>query len=228
MTTAPSMSEEPPGDGRGAAVTHVSTWRDVAAGLSVAGLLLPEAVAYAGLARLPAVHGLTAALAGLAIYALFGRSRFSIVAPTSSTATLGAAADPVAYAQALLALTLLAGAALLVLAWARQGQLSSFVSRPVLRGFAFALAITIVIKQLPDALGFVLPHVAGSDPLRVLLFALLHVQEWHPASVAVALIAGLLVAGLKRWPQLPASMLVIALAIVAANGLDLKSLGVAE
>jgi SulP family sulfate permease len=40
--------------------------------------------------------------------------------------------------------------------------------------------------------------------------------------------AGLLVAGLKRWPQLPASMLVIALAIVAANGLDLKSLGVAE
>ena len=57
---------------------------------------------------------------------------------------------------------LLAGDALMLLAVARQGQLSAFVSRPVLRGFAFALAITIVIKQLPDALGFALPHDEGS------------------------------------------------------------------
>lgn len=216
-----------------------SRWRDLGAGLCVAGLLIPEAVAYAGLAHLPAVHALTATLIGLAIYAVFGGSRFAIVAPTSSTATLAAAAvlsvpaaagasSPVAYTQALLALVLLAGVVLMLLAWARQGQLSAFVSRPVLRGFAFALAITIVIKQLPDALGFVLPREAGSDPLHVLLFALLHVQEWHGASVAVALSAGLLVVGLKRWPQLPASMLVIALAIVAAHGLDLRSLGVAE
>jgi SulP family sulfate permease len=234
------MSEEPPGDGRGAAVTHVSTWRDVAAGLSVAGLLLPEAVAYAGLARLPAVHGLTAALAGLAIYALFGRSRFAIVAPTSSTATLaaaavltmqespGAAADPVAYAQALLALTLLAGAALLVLAWARQGQLSSFVSRPVLRGFAFALAITIVVKQLPDTLGLALPRDTGADPWHVLEFALTHARDWHAPSIAVALVAGLGVAAVRRWSRWPASLLVMVLAIVAAYGLDLHAMGVAE
>ncbi|HEX7439881.1 MAG TPA: SulP family inorganic anion transporter [Caldimonas sp.] len=216
-----------------------SRWRDLGAGLCVAGLLIPEAVAYAGLAHLPAVHALAATLTGLAIYAVFGGSRFAIVAPTSSTATLAAAAvlsipagagvlNPVAYTQALLALVLLAGVVLMLLAWARQGQLSAFVSRPVLRGFAFALAITIVIKQLPDALGFVLPREAGSDPLHVLLFALLHLPDWHSASVAVALSAGLLVAGLKRWPQLPASMLVIVLAIVAAHGLDLKSLGVAE
>jgi SulP family sulfate permease len=173
-----------------------SRWRDLGAGLCVAGLLIPEAVAYAGLAHLPAVHALTATLTGLAIYAVFGGSRFAIVAPTSSTATLAAAAvlsvpaaagalNPVAYTQAMLALVLLAGVVLMLLAWARQGQLSAFVSRPVLRGFAFALAITIVIKQLPDALGFVLPHVAGSDPLRVLLFALLHVQEWHPPAYSL-------------------------------------------
>jgi len=216
-----------------------SRWRDLGAGLCVAGLLLPEAVAYAGLARLPVVHALTAVMVGLAIYALFGGSRFAIVAPTSSTATLSAAAvlslpvgagapEAVAYVQALMALVLVAGAVLMLLAVARQGQLSAFVSRPVLRGFAFALAVSIVIRQLPDALGFALPPGAGGDPLRVLLFAATHVQAWHPYSVAVALVAGVAVTGLKRWPQVPASMVVIVLAIAAAWLLDLKSHGVEE
>ena len=53
-------------------------WRDVGSGLCVAGLLLPEAVAYAGLAHLPVGHALTALVVGLAIYALFGSSRFAI------------------------------------------------------------------------------------------------------------------------------------------------------
>ena len=205
----------------------------------MAGLLLPEAVAYAGLARLPVVHALTAMMVGLALYAAFGGSRFAIVAPTSSTATLSAAAvlslsgtaaavDPTAYAQTLLALVLLTGGLLMVLAIARQGQLSAFVARPVLRGFAFALAITIVIKQLPDALGFTLPQGAGADPLHVLMFAVLHAKAWHPSSIAVAVVAAASVAALKRWPKVPASMVVIVLAIVAAHLLDLKSFGVEE
>jgi MFS superfamily sulfate permease-like transporter len=216
-----------------------SRWQDLVAGLCVAGLLIPEAVAYAGLARLPAVHALSAAMAGLAIYSLFGRSRFAIVAPTSSTAVLSAAAamsigasaatqDSAAYATAFMALVLLAGVLLMLLAWARQGQLSAFVSRPVLRGFAFALAITIVIKQLPDAFGFALPAEAGGDPFHALLFAFTHVREWHGPTAAVALCAGALIAGLRRWPRLPASLLVIAAAIAAARWLDLHALGVAE
>ena len=214
-------------------------WKDLAAGLCVAGLLLPEAVAYAGLARLPVVHALTAMMVGLALYAAFGGSRFAIVAPTSSSATLSAAAvlsvsgaaatvDPSAYTQALLALVLLAGGLLMLLAVARQGQLSAFVARPVLRGFAFALAITIVIKQLPDALGFMVPKGMGADPFHVLIFALSHVHSWHLPSVAVAIVAAASVAGLKRWPQVPASMVVIALAILAAHLLNLNALGVEE
>ena len=216
-----------------------SRWRDLGAGLCVAGLLLPEAVAYSGLARLPVAHALTATLVGLALYAIFGGNRFAVVAPTSSTATLSAAAvvglstgataiDPAAYAQTLLALTLLAGLALMLLAVARQGQLSAFVSRPVLRGFAFALAVTIVIKQLPDALGLHLPNGLGSDPLRVLLFAASHSQAWHLPTMAVAVIAALAVVGLRRWPKLPASMIVIVLAIGAAYLMDLNARGVAE
>ena len=214
-------------------------WGDLGAGLCVAGLLIPEAIAYAGLAGLPVVNALVATMTGLAIYAMFGGSRFAIVAPTSSTATLSAAAvlsipttvgttNTTAYLQALLALVLLAGSALALLAWARQGQLSAFVSRPVLRGFAFALALTIVVKQLPDALGFALPHTPGSDPFHVLFFALTHSHNWHVPSMVIALVAGALVTVLKRWPQVPASMVVIVLAIVAASAFDLKSLGVQE
>jgi SulP family sulfate permease len=213
-----------------------ASWPDLGAGLCVAGLLLPEAVAYAGLAHLPAAHALTAALAGLAVYALFGGSRFAIVAPTSSTATLAAAAvasvpglagtTDAAYAQALQALVLLAGALLIVLAWARQGQLSSFVSRPVLRGFAFALAITIVIKQLPDALGLALPPGTGGDPGHVLLQVLRHSADWHWVSLAVAATAALMLALLRRWPQWPASLLVMVAAIALARTLDLPSFGV--
>ena len=246
-TTGHSVSDLPVAPVGGAAAAggasdpsaSASRRKDLGAGLCVAGLLLPEAVAYAGLARLPVVHALTAMMVGLALYAAFGGSRFAIVAPTSSTATLSAAAvlslsgtaatvDPTAYAQALLALVLLAGGLLMLLAIARQGQLSAFVARPVLRGFAFALAITIVIKQLPDALGFALPQGVVPDPLHVLMFAGSHAQSWHLPSMAVAVVAAATVAALKRWPKVPASMVVIVLAIAAAHLLDLKSLGVEE
>jgi MFS superfamily sulfate permease-like transporter len=216
----------------------VSPWRDLVSGLCVAGLLLPEAVAYAGLAHLPVGHALSASLVGLAIYALFGGSRFAIVAPTSSTATLAGAAalsltgagpgGSAAYTQAFLAVVLLSGLMLMLLASARQGQLSSFISRPVLRGFAFALAVTIVIKQLPDALGLALPPEMGAGPGSVLAFVIRERAQWHGPSVAVALSAALLMAVLRPWPQVPAAMGVIVLAIAAAQGFDLQALGVRE
>ncbi len=199
-------------------------WPDVVAGLCVAGLLLPEAVAYAGLAHLPVGHALTAVVLGLAVYALFGGSRFAIVAPTSSTATLAAAAavsmtgayslaNAAAYTQVVMALVLLSGMLLMLLAAARQGQLSSYISRPVLKGFAFALALSIVVKQLPDALGLELTADIRSDPPHLLYFALTQLQSWHLPSVLLALAAGALMLWLRRWPRLPASLLVMLLSI---------------
>ena len=66
-------------------------WRDFIAGISVAGVLLPEAVAYAAIAGVPAIHALLAALIGLCVYPFLGTSRFAIVAPTSSAAAVFAA-----------------------------------------------------------------------------------------------------------------------------------------
>jgi MFS superfamily sulfate permease-like transporter len=205
-----------------------SLWPDLVAGLCVAGLLLPEAVAYAGLAHLPVGHALTAVVLGLAIYALWGGSRFAIVAPTSSTATLAAAAavsmtgayslaNAAAYTQVVMALVLLSGLLLMLLAAARQGQLSSYISRPVLKGFAFALALSIVVKQLPDALGLEVPAAIHSDPPHLLFFAVTQLRAWHLPSVLLALAAGGLMLWLRRWARVPASLLVMLLAIAATQ-----------
>src|SRR5437879_7079608 len=65
---------------------------DALAGLSLAGLLLPEAVAYSGLANLPPQAGVIGLFAGLICYSLVGRSRHAIVTATSSSAAVFAAA----------------------------------------------------------------------------------------------------------------------------------------
>ena len=67
-------------------------WQDVLAGLSIAGLLLPEAVAYSSIAALAPQAGVIALFAGLLCYGLFGTSRFAIVSATSSAAAVLAAA----------------------------------------------------------------------------------------------------------------------------------------
>ncbi|WP_034412749.1 SulP family inorganic anion transporter [Derxia gummosa] len=210
------------------------SWRDLAAGLCVAGLLIPEAVAYAGLARLPVGHALAATLAGLLVYGLAGGSRFAVVSPTSSSAALSAVAvlsltagaPDGDFAQALAALVLLAGAALALLGIARQGQLSGFVSRPVLRGFSFALAVSISVRQLPDALGLPLPHDAGADPLRTLLYTLGHGALWHGPSLAIALGTAALIALLRRLPRLPGMLIAMLAAIAVSEALGLPARGV--
>lgn len=202
----------------------------------MAGLLVPEAVAYAGIAHLPVVHAFTAVMVGLAMYAVFGGSRFAIVAPTSSTAALvaaaagavvgGQAASAALYGQVVMALVLMSGLMLMVLAFARQGQLSSFISRPVLKGFAFALALTIAIRQLPDALGLELPSTMVADPLHILLFAMGHSPLWHLPTVLVSVAAVLTMAVLRRIPRVPASLLLIVLSIGLSWYFDLQSMGV--
>ncbi|HRY03570.1 MAG TPA: SulP family inorganic anion transporter, partial [Beijerinckiaceae bacterium] len=156
---------------------------DLIAGLSVAGLLLPEAVAYSSIAGLAPQHGLFAAVAGLLAYAALGRSRYAIVSPTSSSAAILAASaasvafnTPQAHREALaIGAVLLAGAFFVVAGALRLGRLSSFISRPVLRGFAFGLAITIVARQLPNALG--LAGISG-NPFVVLGAVARRYHDW--------------------------------------------------
>lgn len=208
-----------------------SAWgRDLGAGLAISGLLLPEAVAYAGLAGLDPAHGLAAAIAGCFAYGLFGRSRFAIVTPTSSSAVILAAilADPglspaekstLAVVTTGLVGLLFLGASLL-----RLGALASFIARPVLRGFAFALALSIIIRQLPSLAGI---KVAATDPFHILTETFGRLSEWNGPSLAVGMVALAALVLSRRLPRLPGAAVVLAAAVLASRLFDLDAHGVA-
>jgi MFS superfamily sulfate permease-like transporter len=204
--------------------------RDLIAGVSVAGLMLPEAVAYAGIAGLPPQRALLAAIVGSLAYMLVGRSRFAIIAPTSSSAAILAAALATLPGDGMTRMALgtimvaMVGAIFIIAALARLGGLAGFVSRPVLRGFAFGLAITIILKQMPAVVGVKLP----SATLWQLLSGLgATVTQWHGASVAVGAIALLALLTLRRFPVLPGAFMVLTGGIAASFLLGLPEKGVA-
>lgn len=205
---------------------------NLVAGLSVAGLLIPEAIAYAGIAGVPPALALSASVAGLVAYACVGRSRYALVSPTSSSATILAAAVTALVGTTLgadrlvlgAALVLLSGLLFLLAAAARVGHLAAFVSRPVLRGFAFGLAITIVVKQLPHIVGVAVP---GPGPLEILPQLALRVTEWNPWSVAIGCAAYACLQLLRRVPLFPAAFAIIVLGVTASAVVDLPAQGVA-
>ena len=204
---------------------------DIIAGLSVAFILLPEAVAYAAIAHLSIQAAIVAAVVGLLCYACLGKSPFAIVAPTSSAAALLAAVvlslRPLDAETAIgfgCALVILTGAGLLAVAKAGLGRLSAFVSRPVLHGFSFALAVTIIIKQLPILLGI---PIAASSPYQIIVELVVHADNWSAWSSGIGGGALLILWLLKRWPAVPAAFVVLVAGIGLSAQLNLADLHVA-
>jgi hypothetical protein len=165
------------------AATQMNRWQDVSAGLSIAGLLLPEAVAYASIGNLAPQAGILALFAGLLCYGVLGTSRFAIVSATSSSAAvLAAAMASMPGGTAGHRLMLMAGLVMLtegffLLAWvARLGSVTQFIAKPVLRGFSFGLAIVIIVKQLPGVLGVQPPQ---GDMLHLVPGLLARAGQWN-------------------------------------------------
>ena len=204
---------------------------DLLAGLSIAGLLLPESIAYSSIAGLAPQHALFAAIVGMMVYAAAGRSRFAIVAPTSSSAAIlgGAIATVVAEAgpdqrEALAAgAVCLCGLFFVIAGAARLGRLSNFISRPVLRGFAFGLAITIVARQAPVMLAL---HGVSGNPFQIVLALAQRWRDWNMASLAIGATAFVALIALRRFPALPAAFAVLVAGIALSMSMDLAALGV--
>ncbi|HEY2188552.1 MAG TPA: SulP family inorganic anion transporter, partial [Caldimonas sp.] len=207
----------------------VTTLRaDVIAGLSLAGLLLPEAVAYSGLAGLPARAGIVAMLAGLIVYALAGSSRLAIVSATSSSATVLLAAttglagtDQVLRMALSAGLVILAGAALVIAGAAGLGGVSNFIAKPVLRGFAFGLAATIVVRQIAK---IVEVHPTHSDLVHFGWDVAVAWRSWNLTGLWMAAASLVVLRLLGRWRMIPGALLVIA----AGIGLDVAGVTAAH
>jgi len=206
------------------------SWPDIIVGLSLAGLLLPEAVAYSSIANLSPQAGVIALFAGLVCYGLIGTSRFAIVSATSSSAAVLAAAgatmagtDTTLRLVIASALVLLTGLFFVIAGLARIGSMSAFIAKPVLRGFAFGLAIVIILKQIANVVGV---HPQHSDAIRFIgeLFGPIGVWNWSAALVAI--IAWILLQIFARVPRLPGGLLVIVIGIAAGKWLDLSQYGI--
>lgn len=200
---------------------------DLIAGISIAGLLLPEAVAYSGIASLPPQTGVIALFAGLLAYGVIGRSRFAVVAATSSSAAIVGATtaslaggDPALRALLAAAFVMLAGGVFLLASLARLGNATDFIAKPVLRGFTFGLAIVIILKQLPIMLG-----VKASGPNLLALTWQLGAQwqDWNLYDVGIGAVALLLLRAFERWHRVPGALVVIALGVALNRLLGLQA-----
>ncbi|MFK4084846.1 SulP family inorganic anion transporter [Kribbella sp. NPDC020789] len=221
-----------------AAVTTLRSYRlswlrpDVVAGVTVAAYFVPQVMAYAQLAGLPAVTGLWASLAPLLLYFLLGSSRLLSLGPESTTALMTAAAigplaagDPARYAVLAAVLALLVGA-ICVLGWlARLGFLADLLSKPVLVGYLAGIAIIMMTGQLGRLTG---APVHGESPLAEIVSAVRLVGDWRPVPIVLSVTVLILLFAMARWtPRLPGPLIVVAAAAVVVWAADLTGRGVA-
>ncbi|MFJ5726703.1 SulP family inorganic anion transporter [Streptomyces paradoxus] len=218
-----------PMPGLGTLLGYRRSWLrgDVVAGVTVAAYLVPQVMAYAGVAGLPPVAGLWAILPALVLYALLGSSRLLSVGPESTTALMTAtvvgplaAGDPARYATLAAALATAVGL-LCVAAWAtRLGFLADLLSRPVLIGYLTGVALIMMGDQLPKLTGV---DTAGSTFFPQLRSFVRNLADAHPATVVFASVALAFLFAVARYVRaVPGPLLVVVLgtAAVAGFGLD--------
>jgi high affinity sulfate transporter 1 len=206
---------------------------DVAAGLSVAAVALPIAIAYAQLAGFPPVVGLYAAILPLVVYAVLGTSRQLIVNPDAATCAMVAAivaplaaGDAALYSTLAVSLAVLTGVACIVAGLFRLGFLADFLGRPVLVGFMNGIAISIVMGQIGKVFGFSLE----SGRVVPLLFEFASkLGGTHLPTLAIGVTTFAVMRGVRRFfPRLPAPLvaLVVAVVLVQVFGLDHRGVAV--
>ncbi|WP_369232090.1 SulP family inorganic anion transporter [Streptomyces sp. R21] len=199
---------------------------DLLAGVTVAAYLVPQVMAYAGVAGLPPVAGLWAILPALVLYAVLGSSRLLSVGPESTTALMTAtvvgplaAGDPERYAVLAAALAVAVGL-LCVAAWAaRLGFLADLLSRPVLVGYLAGVALIMMVDQLPRLTGV---HTTGAEFFPQLWSFLRHLPDVHPATVVLAAAALAFLFIVPRFFRaVPGPLLAVVLGTAAVVAFDL-------
>ena len=206
---------------------------DVIAGLTLWGLVVPEAMAYAGIAGLPPQAGLYTLVASLLVYALFGTSRHLSVGATSAGAALLASsvaaalvasayantADPKSYQTYAAAFVLVVGVVFLLAAVAKLGYITQFLSKPVMDGFVVGLAGFVAIGQLYKVLGVAKPE---GNTVQKLFETIKELPQANWTTVAVGVIALALLFLLPLISKrIPAGLVVLFGAIGLSYALDL-------
>ncbi len=216
-----------------AARTYNRAWlgKDIIAGIVLCALLVPQGMAYAELAGLPAITGLYTTVVCLFAYALLGPSPYLVLGPDSSlgpmiaAAILPLAAGDETYAIALAGmLALLVGLVCVSAGIARLGFVADLLSSPVRLGYLAGLAITIFVGQLPKLFGF---STDADSFLGEITAFVENLDQTNVYALAVGLLCLFIIFGLKRWrPNWPGILIAVIAAIFATMLFSLAAKGV--
>ena len=205
---------------------------DLAAGLSVAAVQIPTAIAYAQIIGFPAQVGLYACILPMLIYALVGSSRQLMVGPDAATAAMVAAAitplaagDPQRLIHLSMIVAVMVGLLSIAASLARAGFIASFLSRPVLVGYLNGIGLSLLAGQLGKLLGY---QSETSGFIAGLLAMIRNVGQTHLPTLTLGVSTLLLMLLTARLlPRVPATLVGVLLATLAAGLLQLDRFGIA-
>ena len=199
--------------------------RDLLAGLTVAIVALPLALGFGVASGLGAQAGLITAVVAGALAAVFGGSNLQVSGPTGAMTVVLIPIVAQHGPGGVLLVGAMAGILLIALALAGFGRYVRYLPTPVVEGFTVGIACVIALQQIPAALG--VRAVGGDQVGRVALRAgrqFAHAPHWSALALSAG-VAALMLAGVRRHPRVPFSLVAVVLATVAA---DLVHLDVAR
>jgi len=208
---------------------YESAWLglDIIAGLTLVAIAVPEQMATARLANMPAIAGLYAFVAGSLMIALLGASRQmsvgadSTIAPVvaAGVATVAAVGTP-EYQHLVTFLALVIGVVLVLIGLFKLGWIADFISTPVVTGILAGIAIEILMRQLPAVLGLPGGGASTVDRVRHIASQIGHTNPWALAVSATVL--AIIVVSERIDRRIPGALIGLVVSIVGVAALGLK------
>lgn len=216
---------------------------DIMAGLAVWAMMVPQALAYAGIAGVPPIYGLYAVPLAMLAYAFFGTSRTMSAGPESAIAiisavTVGAlvAQNPEEFIALTSLLALIVGVMFLLFGIFKLGWIANFLAQPVLRGFTQGIALIVIVSQIPLIFGTNLQYSNVVNELSQIVHTGFFLKAWavlatlgeaHLATTAIGLGALVLLFLFKRFiPGAPSALIAVLITVLAVYFLGLEENGV--
>ena len=205
---------------------------DIAAGVTLAALGIPEVMGYTSIAGMPVITGLYTILIPIAVFALLGSSRHLVVGADSATAAIMAAglagmatiASP-EYVTLAGMLALITGGYLILARLLKLGFIANFLSRSVLVGFLTGVGIQVAMGQVGGMFG--IPKQSGGT-IEKFVATLAHLGESNAATVWVSVGVIVVILGSKAInPRIPGALIAVVGSIIISSQLDLAADGVA-
>jgi SulP family sulfate permease len=210
--------------------TYQRAWLrdDLVSGVVVGAIMVPVAMAYAQMAGVPPQQGLYSAILGMAVYAIFATSRHLKITTSStmsimSIAVVGplVAAGFGTYVSLSAALAITVGLIMLVLSFMKLGFISDFLSKSVMTGYIFGVALLIAMSQLPKVFG-----VPGGDGsfFQQLGQLIANLPQTNPYALALGVGTIALILIIKRYmPLIPGALVALVLGTLIAGVFELSA-----